>query len=139
TAALLNEAFEVLSDPSKRATYDAINRLREQQRNRPAAQQTEVSASVQKTDAYHACPFCRAKHPPRRAECEEATCYRCESPLFPVPRREALTSKRRTMDRLPVRMPVTCSDASRPDRKLEMTTENLSLRGMYLTSPHRLA
>ncbi len=82
-AALINEAYAVLSDPDKRAKYDLQRqRARTAGRNRSAAAST---AAAHKPDVPDVCPFCRASAP---AQIRARTrCQRCDSPLAPPPAR----------------------------------------------------
>jgi len=82
-AALINEAYAVLSDPAKRAKYDIQHQgPRAAARNREGAAAT---APARKPDVPTACPFCRASAP---ADIQAKTrCQRCDSPLARPPTR----------------------------------------------------
>ena len=148
TAALINEAFSTLSDPGKRAAYDrAIKGMRELRSQSRAAlalpQQAASSRPVREpapsTRPDGKCIFCGARHRAQSADLQQATCHRCESPLFPASRHEGSTSTRRALERLPRRMVVTCTDAGRPGTNLQMTTEDVSLTGTCVISRHKLS
>ncbi len=90
-AALINEAYAVLSDPARRATYDL------QQRRPKTAERQRGGAA-----APLVCPFCLADAP---AEIRANTrCHQCESPLAPPPARPLKRTElfgRRTVPRMP--------------------------------------
>src|SRR5580693_200915 len=104
TAALINEAFSTLSDPGKRAAYDrAMKGLRElRSQSRAALLQLAASSRPGREPAPSSrpdgkCIFCGARHSARSADLQQATCDRCQSPLFPASRHEGLTSTRRAL------------------------------------------
>jgi hypothetical protein len=148
TAALLNEAFATLMNPEKRASYDKSVRgsaVRRQSASRVVApEQTErskpESESKPAARAYARCLFCGGRYGARYLSDwqQHATCNRCQSPLFPVAGHEVSNSTKRTFERLPRRMEVTCTLADQPDVRLEMTTENVSIGGIYVTGEHEL-
>lgn len=79
-AALINEAYAVLSDPAKRANYDLQFRS-----PKAGARNRSGAAAAEKSDVPAACPFCRASAP---ADIHaKARCQRCDSPLAPPPAR----------------------------------------------------
>jgi curved DNA-binding protein CbpA len=82
-AALINEAYAVLSDRARRTKYDLqLRRSEADGRSRSGAPATAAS---HRSDAPAACPFCRASAP---AEIQAKTrCRRCDSPLAPPPAR----------------------------------------------------
>ena len=96
TAALINEAYETLSDRAKRAAYDEARAaktmragIRAQRGSRvdpDADSDSEVggaSGSPRKTrDLVPRCPFCR--HAVMRRIAREPRCERCQAPLRPV-------------------------------------------------------
>jgi curved DNA-binding protein CbpA len=82
-AALINEAYAVLSDPTKRARYDLqLRPAKAGGRNRSGVAHAATAAAA---DAPAVCPFCRAIAP---AQIKATTrCQRCDSPLAPPPAR----------------------------------------------------
>jgi hypothetical protein len=89
-ASLINEAYAVLSDPARRATYDL------QQRRPKTAERNRASAA-----ATVLCPFCGAGAP---KEIQANTrCRQCESPLASPPARPLKRNElfgRRTVPRM---------------------------------------
>jgi hypothetical protein len=144
-AALLNEAFSTLSDPGRRGAYDcALKGMRELRRQgraglpRQVASPPPVREPAPSTRPDAKCFFCGARHRAQSIDLEQATCHRCQSPLFPASRHEGLTSTRRMLERLPRRMVVTCTAAGRPDMNLQMITEDVSLGGTCVISDYKL-
>jgi curved DNA-binding protein CbpA len=98
-AALINEAYAVLSDPAKRATYDL------QQRRPKAAERNRTdeaaTAPAGKPRVPTQCPFCRAGAP---KEIQANTrCQQRGSPLAPPPARPLKRNElfgRRTVPRM---------------------------------------
>jgi hypothetical protein len=84
------------------------------------------------------CTFCGRLHSARLAEQMEARCDYCRSPLFRAVRPERSTATRRALERMPRRVSVKCTIATRPDVCREMTTEDVSITGMRLISAHEM-
>jgi hypothetical protein len=145
-AALINEAFATLSNPEKRAEYDRtlLNEGGEKKREPKAlpgdapAKLLNSSTTMSKEITWRSCAFCRRPYAAVSADAPDATCEYCQSPLFQATRHEGLTTTRRALDRVPRRMRVLCAEASRPDFLMEMTTVDVSVDGMRLSSPYRL-
>lgn len=83
-AALINEAFAVLSDPTRRALYDHEHLPRRLRAAKPAEAAAPPPAERPAHQARAGgCPLCRAELP---ARIEPATrCTTCGSPLAPAP------------------------------------------------------
>ena len=77
-AGLLNDAYAVLSDPLKRATYDARRASRAAARQRTSS---TVAIELVPPPA-NACPMCRLALPLRIAR--DTRCARCRAPLAPA-------------------------------------------------------
>jgi hypothetical protein len=84
-AVLLNDAYAVLSDPAKRAAYDARRASRAAARQRTSS--TMVAEPVPPPP--QACPMCRLGLPGRIGRATR--CVRCRAPLAPVSAADART------------------------------------------------
>ena len=82
-AALINEAYAVLSDPAKRARYDL--QLRSATAGSPHRRTATQSAAAPAGDVPPTCPFCHAGAP--AAILPATRCRRCDSPLALPPAR----------------------------------------------------
>jgi hypothetical protein len=135
-AALINEAYAVLSDPARRASYDqklqsgkAGGRNREGVARAPAAQPA---------DAPGICPFCRAT---TAATLQANTrCHRCDSPLVPPPARPLAKNElfgRRAVPRMHRSDPVTLVEAwQAPTCAAQL--RDLSVTGISIITDHRI-
>ncbi|WP_411280316.1 J domain-containing protein [Gemmatimonas sp.] len=77
-AVLLNDAYAVLSDPDKRATYDARRAVRAASRPNAA----HASPVPRTTPPAHVCPMCHLGLPVQVGR--DTRCARCRAPLAPV-------------------------------------------------------
>ncbi len=83
TAALLNEAYSLLSDPSRRSAYDA-HRAARASRQSARAQQGPPFDARSRDASHRACPVCQLGMP--AAVRAETRCARCRAPLAVVVR-----------------------------------------------------
>lgn len=95
TAALINQAYAVLSDPAQRAEYDAQLGHGHARAMRPAA----PDRRPQNPDS---CPFCATRIPAAAANSPDPRCGACASPLSPPPTARRLSATRRAFERQPV-------------------------------------
>jgi curved DNA-binding protein CbpA len=133
TAVLLNEAHAVLSDPERRAAYDASRA--------PARGGMGASAAAAEPDAALGrarCSFCNAPHGIKRALAPDDECARCASPLFPAERQRLEYSGQRMLSRIPkalaVRMYTRWPQAAAHAAELR----DASLNGMQVSTEFRL-
>jgi hypothetical protein len=77
-AMLLNDAYAVLSDPAKRAAFDAHRALRATARQRPLS----VAPAELVAPPARACPMCHLGLPVRIGR--DTRCTRCRAPLAPA-------------------------------------------------------
>jgi curved DNA-binding protein CbpA len=106
TAALINEAYAVLSDPSRRAEYDAhLNRDHgrgTRPEPAPEVRPERPAAPDRRPQNAGICPFCAARIPPTAATDPAPRCGACASPSSAPPTARRLTATRRAFERQPV-------------------------------------
>lgn len=111
-AALINEAYGVLSDPYKRATYDR-DRVTPQPQAAPAgsaaaAPEAERSGSHRRrppvSGGPHQCPFCHEGH--GKQVTPNSLCTECGSPLLRLKNPRANADWLRALQRMPREMPI---------------------------------
>ncbi|MFN0184703.1 MAG: J domain-containing protein [Aquabacterium sp.] len=84
TAARLNAAYAVLSDPAQRATYDQSIKRQRHPAGAGAAGRPDFRPAAEVLDP--GCPMCGRRLP--RAIDASTRCSGCDSPLMPAPREE---------------------------------------------------
>jgi curved DNA-binding protein CbpA len=145
-AALINEAFETLKDPVRRAAYDqTLARAGGPDRTSPtqalacvsAVQPDAYSRPAVHTEPTRACLFCGEPHVERQSRMPDAHCIRCGSPLCSAPAAARSKDSRRGFHRTLHLLHVTCEvkGASTP---LQGISENLSVAGLRFLSPGKV-
>lgn len=133
-ATLLNEAYAVLSDSSRRSAYDAKRALRP---NRAAAAASRSSHASAPEAARHGCSFCRLALP--TVVRIDTRCLRCQAPLAPA-RHDASGSKsaeRRGLPRVTKSYWGTMR-VSWPGEPIDVRMRDLSLDGISIYSGNPL-
>lgn len=141
-AALINEAFETLSDPVKRATYDlavrqaGIGGRAAAPSGAGPSEASDASLSVLPGQApsVYACAFCGTPHAARDAANPNASCASCGSPLFPAVHLQNEDASRRALERVPRLMAVQYCLTWPALREFSGATQDLSIAGMRFTT-----
>ncbi len=109
TAALINQAYAVLSDPARRAEYDAQLGRGHARATRPepavpapAVPAERPAAPDRRPQNPDICPFCATRIPATAANSPAPRCGACASPLSPPPTARRLSATRRAFERQPV-------------------------------------
>ncbi|GAB4360720.1 MAG: hypothetical protein Kow0073_20090 [Immundisolibacter sp.] len=130
SAALINEAYAVLSDPTRRAAYDA-------QLGRPQHTSGSMPPATPAARGGTRCAYCQAGIPTETAEAPARRCLVCGSPLSPPPDAQRFNAARRAFDRRTLEAPVEyfLRQESRPRAAM---LEDFSPAGARLTIDHEL-
>lgn len=141
TAALINEAHAVLTDPERRAEYDAelaiLERVAEgfvdtPNTDRPAAAQERT------LDAAHQCIFCATPHRHGANIDRDATCENCGSPLCAAENLRIESSDHRAISRIRKRQKIIFYTHCRQNPGFSGRTEDISLNGLRLITRQAL-
>src|SRR6187402_1375762 len=82
-AALINEAYEVLCDPAKRAAYDRAHQRAFANVREAGQRQTDRERRLLRGAATCICAFCATVHAAHDATNPASSCASCGSPLYP--------------------------------------------------------
>jgi len=139
SAALINEAYAVLMNPTARAEYDrnlaVIQNLREK-KAAPSAKQT--SKKFQENNHEH-CLFCHTKHSLGRAIEPETLCTECSSPLFLAEKQTFQKSCQRAILRIDKQWPVEFYTKWPQSSPHSGHTQDVSLNGMQILAAQSLS
>lgn len=141
TAAIINEAYAVLSDPERRADYDArldiIAQLADGLHQQPAEQEPVVEPALV-LDPFRECAFCEAPHNHGKIIDADASCGACDSPLSIAEGPQANSADHRTVERIDKSQAMTFY-TEWPQRKgFVGHMEDLSLTGLRFSTLHEL-
>ncbi len=141
-AALINEAYAVLSNPERRAEYDAGLAVMDAVTERTSGPQAEVRASrhaTQKPDPGRQCAFCGRPHHHGRVTDPDVSCENCKSPLCAVENLDIDSSDQRAIVRIRKRHRVAFFTAWPQERSFVGRTEDLSPNGLCLVTSQWVA
>lgn len=134
TAALINKAYAVLSNPAERIEYDARLTLLEQIAARLADEMSNSQAAFRPLSPAKECAFCETPHGCTMNDDSESHCSTCRSPLQPVEHHRLERWDQRAIARIPKNLPVRFFTDWRQSGGQIGRTEDLSLNGLCLVS-----
>ncbi|MGB5258542.1 MAG: J domain-containing protein [Woeseiaceae bacterium] len=145
TAALINEAYAVLSNAEKRAEYDArmdvmarvAEGVTEVQPERGAARR-RPRAEARVLDWTRQCVFCETPHAFGRNIEVDMACRACESPLSAAERHRIESEGQRAIERVGKRMRVAYYTHWPQPRAYSGYVEDMSLNGLRLVANREL-
>lgn len=131
-AALVNKAYAVLSDASRRAEYDAyLDAVR------LAARGIDFAATGRRARArspHRECVFCGTPHGFGQAILAEADCVECMSPLAPIESLRLEAAGKRAVARIDKRQAITYFTTWPQQSPHTARTEDISLKGMRIVT-----
>jgi hypothetical protein len=142
-AALINEAYAVLSDPDKRADYD--RQLSDYERQAESAvmedtldPRTPAGRPVSPVAA-NRCPFCKQDHHHMQNIDADQLCSACASPLCPAEPPNHETSWMRAVDRFPQDQLITFFTRWPQPEAHSGQLLDISVTGMQFETEHQVA
>lgn len=145
TAALINEAYAVLSDAKRRAEYDErldlLSQVAEETVSAPEKSQEPAPQTTERrpVDLSRECAFCESPHSLGSVIEAEAGCTVCGSPLFPAAQKRIESGGQRAVERIGKRQSVTFYTRWPQEQGFEGHIEDISLNGLRLVTAHQLA
>lgn len=140
-AALINEAYAVLTDPERRAEYDARLDIMEQLAN-GVPEDTWVEASSTAVnrilDPFRECVFCETPHEHGRVIEVDAGCDECGSPLCAAEHLRIESADQRAVERIDKRQAITFFTQWPQQRGFAGHTEDISLNGLRFVTKRDL-
>ncbi len=135
TAAMINEAYSVLTNPERRAAYDlqlAIGDATISPEPRP-------HPGPSNPDPLFGCWFCRTPHNLGMQVSEDDLCAICFSPLFAVEKQDLDKTGNRAIRRVRKKQPIRFFTHWPQPQGYPGRTEDISLNGMRFTTRYELA
>ncbi len=140
TAALINEAYAVLTDPEQRAEYDARLAILAQVAEGPAEEsppQPEPEP-IRSLDPFRECVFCEVPHEHGKFIEVDAGCDNCGSPLYTADYRRMEQADQRAVARIDKRQYITFYTEWPQHRGHRGVTEDISLNGLRFVTKAEL-
>jgi hypothetical protein len=141
TAALINEAYAVLTDPERRAEYDARLDVIAQVAEGVPEQHAEPDPAVESArilDPFRECLFCEAPHDHGRIIEIDAGCQTCGSPLCAAETHRIEDADQRAVARIGKQQDITFYTHWPQSVGFSGRTEDISLSGLRLATKHDL-
>ncbi|MDH3430780.1 MAG: J domain-containing protein [Gammaproteobacteria bacterium] len=141
TAALINQAYAVLTSPERRAEYDArldVVAKVAQGAARVVGDQGLAAASARILDPYRECVFCESPHEHGRLIELDAGCHTCGSPLSTAGNHRIEDVDQRAVTRIDKRQTITFYTQWPQAAGFIGHTEDISLNGLRLITKHDL-
>lgn len=149
TAAVINEAYAVLSNAEKRAEYDArMDIMAQVAQGVPSASPAQPSAAppqpsagrpVRTLDWSRQCVFCETPHDHGRSIEADTGCQTCGSPLSAAARHEMQSKGQRAIERFGKKKKITFYTRWPQPEGLIGHIEDMSLHGLRLVTSEALA
>lgn len=134
-AALVNEAYAILTDPAARQKYDAsLAFVHAAEQANCNATENKKSACADSSDLANTdqCLFCNTLHAPGISLQVDSTCTTCESALFPAAKQAFEQRDQRIIQRINRQWDVTFYTQWPSTRAYSGKTHDVSLHGMQL-------
>lgn len=141
TAALINEAYAVLTDPERRAEYDGrldvMDKVAQGVAEAPESPNS-AAAEVRLLDPHRECVFCEAPHDHGSLIELDAGCHTCGSPLSAAEIHRIEDVDQRAVTRIDKRQNITFYTHWPQPNGFAGHTEDISLNGLRLITKHDL-
>lgn len=141
TAALINEAYAVLSDSARRADYDARLKLMAQIAQGVSGESSgETSAATieRSPDLTRKCVFCETPHNYGSVIEIDTGCQTCGSPLYAAADHRIESEGKRAVVRIGKRQRITCYTHWPQQNGIAARIEDISLNGLRLVTKQNL-
>lgn len=139
-AALVNEAYAVLTNPAARQKYDAklaiMNSASPVETKPSSEKKTDIEPADLVTSG--ACVFCKTPHSLGGAILPDSSCSNCDSALFPATKHALEQSDQRIIERINRQWDVTFYTQWPANRSYNGKTHDVSLHGMQLLTSTEL-
>ncbi len=140
----VNEAYNVLTNPTKRAEYDARLKISlETEKPKPAHKTKQTEPPKQTNQFYQEsseenCTFCNQPHYMGNNIEPDDVCPKCESPLFPAAKQTVEICGKRTIQRINKEWPLRFYTSWPHTESFSGKTKDVSLNGMQLITAAQL-
>ena len=138
TAALINEAYAVLTNAERRQDYDARLAILEQVAESVVEEEPAPAEPLRTLDPFRECVFCEAPHEHGKFIEVDAGCGTCGSPLYTAENRRIEPADQRAVARIDKRQNITFYTAWPQHRGHAGITEDISLHGLRFVTKAEL-